>query len=336
MATVPAVVHHLALRLPHKKGEGNAARCTENAMLLYSCFRHLHCQNIQSELHHNKHHDDEALSVSTGNTTHAIVTATAIFLRRVPRCIRSPKSVDDIMHEFPDVKVKNSGPTGTPLRKQAKQNPGGKKTFTKQPTYFPSMQNTKGTLVTKDARRSWEAAVTVSPERLYEKNMCPPSHDEHGAMKKTNISVFIGRPLRAEHTPVTEPAWLSRAVNLLPSVEDKNSDSLYLDSRDQYEERLALLTGDTFEVNSRYSNDLKGQLPMPKEMLLRARYAFLMDSTSLKNVLFKKMVMMIQLSRIPEIAEALVTMFDPEMTGTHREPPPKRIIISNVLDHLAC
>ena len=47
------------------------------------------------------------------------------------------------------------------------------------------------------------------------------------------------------------------------------------------------------------------------------------------------MVLTVPLSRIPEMAAILVTMFDPEMTGTHQEPPPKRVIISNVLDHLS-
>ena len=36
------------------------------------------------------------------------------------------------------------------------------------------------------------------------------------------------------------------------------------------------------------------------------------------------------------MAEVLVTMFDLETLGTHREPPPKRVMISNVFDHLAC
>ena len=42
------------------------------------------------------------------------------------------------------------------------------------------------------------------------------------------------------------------------------------------------------------------------------------------------------LSRIPAMAEVLVTMFDPEKTGTFKEPPPRRVIISNVFDHPAC
>ena len=67
------------------------------------------------------------------------------------------RTVKDIMHEYPDVKVKDSGPTGNPLRKQAVQNPGSKRTFTKQPDYLRQCGKTKGTLVTKDARRSWEA-----------------------------------------------------------------------------------------------------------------------------------------------------------------------------------
>ena len=43
------------------------------------------------------------------------------------------RTVKDIMSEYLDVKVKNGGPTGTPLRKQAIQTPGGKKTFTRPP-----------------------------------------------------------------------------------------------------------------------------------------------------------------------------------------------------------
>ena len=74
------------------------------------------------------------------------------------------------MGDYPGLKVTNSGPTGTPLRKQAIQHPT-KRTFTKQPTYLSPMQNTKGTLITKDSRRIWESAVIVSPEWLFEKNI---------------------------------------------------------------------------------------------------------------------------------------------------------------------
>ena len=233
------------------------------------------------------------------------------------------------MSEYPDVKVDNSGPTGTPLRKQRIQNPGSKKTFTRQPIYLNPMQNGLRSLVTKDARRAWEAAVIVSPEWLYKKNMCPPNDNEHAPMKKMNVSV--GQWLTS----------LSRAVNVLPGVENNYLDSLNIDLRNQFEDRYKLLTGETFAINSSYAKGLEAQLPMPKEMLRRARYKLIIDATFLKNVpidnvLSDVIVMTIPLSRIPEMAEVVVTMFDPEVTGTYRKPPPKRVIFSNVLDHLAC
>ena len=101
----------------------------------------------------------------------------------------SQRTVKDIMGDYPGLKITNSGPTGTPLRKQAIQHPI-KRTFTKQPTYLSPMQNTKGTLITKDSRRIWESAVIVSPEWLFEKNMCPPNDEEHARLKKANVPVI--------------------------------------------------------------------------------------------------------------------------------------------------
>ena len=186
------------------------------------------------------------------------------------------RTVKDIMSEYPDVKVKNSGPACTPLRKQAIQTPGSKKTFTKQAIYLNPMQNRHGSLVTKDARRTWEAAVIVSPGWLYQKNMWPPSDDEHAKMKKMNVSVFLGRPLR-------ETAWLSRAVNILPGVEDNYLDSLNIELRNQFEDRYTLLMGETFAINARYARGLEARLPMPNERLQRAHYALIVDSTFLNK-----------------------------------------------------
>ena len=42
------------------------------------------------------------------------------------------------------------------------------------------------------------------------------------------------------------------------------------------------------------------------------------------------------LARIPEMAEMLLAMFDPNLTGSLREPPPQRVVIANILDHMAC
>ena len=92
----------------------------------------------------------------TDSTTSIIITKQLIAQRATPRpqtsqAPQSPsvgyqgtsgpqRTVKDIMSEYPDVKVKNSGPIGTPLRKQARQNPASKKTFTRQPIYLHPMQ----------------------------------------------------------------------------------------------------------------------------------------------------------------------------------------------------
>ena len=161
---------------------------------------------------------------------------------------QAQRTVQDIMGDYPDLKVTNSGPTGTALRKQAIQHPT-KRTFTNQPTHLSPMQNTKGSLVTKDARRIWESAVIVSPEWLFEKNMCLPIDEQHATLKKPNVSVFMTRPLRADHTPTNEPPWLGKAMNVLPNVEDNYLDALNIDHHGQFKERYFLRAGERFEVN---------------------------------------------------------------------------------------
>ena len=71
-----------------------------------------------------------------------------------------------------------------------------------------------------------------------------------------NVSAFLGRPLRADYLQASEPAWLSRAMNILPGVEDNYLDSLNIDLRNQFEERYTLLMGETFTCALRLDNRL--------------------------------------------------------------------------------
>ena len=48
------------------------------------------------------------------------------------------------------------------------------------------------------------------------------------------------------------------------------------------------------------------------------------------------MAITMPLARIPEMAEMVVAVFDPNLTDSLKEPPPQRVIIANVLDHMAC
>ena len=111
--------------------------------------------------------------------------------------------------------------------------------------------------------------------------------------------------------------WLSRAANLLPSVEYKYPDALNIDLQEHFEERYKLQAGESFAINRRYARGLEAQVPMPKDRLQRARYALVIDSSlknvEVDNVLSNVMVLTLPLSKIPEMAEVMFGMFNPEM-----------------------
>ena len=72
-----------------------------------------------------------------------------------------------------------------------------------------------------------------------------------------------------------------------------------------------------------------------------ARYCVMMDSTVPCDLLFDNLVpdvlvITMPLSRLPEMAEVAIAMFAPELEGSQKEPPPRRIIFSNLMDHMAC
>ena len=120
-------------------------------------------------------------------------------------------AVKDIMFAYPDVKVKNSGPTGTLPRKQAIQNPCSKKTFTRQPYILAT--HAKLSRITGDERckKKMGGGGDVFARMVVPRKHISPNDDEHANIKKMNVSVFPGRPLRANFEQASEPAWLSRA-----------------------------------------------------------------------------------------------------------------------------
>ena len=165
--------------------------------------------------------------------------------------------------------------------------------------------------------------------RMTHSGRAAPLDDEtQNEIKQLNTTVFMSRLLRPHEHQMQEPKWLTRAVNLLPSVEDNYLEPLPLDPRDQCIARSQLVEVKTFEINKRYAGDLEAQIPMPKDMLQRTRYALLIDSTFSKNVPIGNVP--------PDVIEVLVTMSDPTMRGTYKEPPPKGVIIYNVFDHMTC
>ena len=70
------------------------------------------------------------------------------------------------------------------------------------------------------------------------------------------------------------------------------------------------------------------------------RYCVMIDSTvpcdlPFDNLVPDVLVVAMPLSRLPEMAEVAIAMFAPELEGSQREPPPRRIIFSNLMDHMA-
>ena len=54
------------------------------------------------------------------------------------------------------------------------------------------------------------------------------------------------------------------------------------------------------------------------------------------NLMPDVLVLTMPLSRFAEIAEMVGTIYDPNLRGSQKEPPPQRVIFASLLDHMAC
>ena len=128
--------------------------------------------------------------------------------------------------------------------------------------------------------------------------------------------------------------WSSESAT---SVEDNYLDSLNIDLRNQFEERIRLTVWRNFRITLQILEGFKGSTAIAKGKVAACALR-LTDGLHLSedNVLPDVMFMTIPLFRIPEMAELLVAEFVPDVTGTYRTPPRKRVVISKVHDHVAC
>ena len=147
--------------------------------------------------------------------------------------------------------------------------------------FLPPPTDTQGSHVTRDARRICETAEQISEEWHLEKQAAPSNNETQREIKQMTVMVIMSRLLRPQDHQTQQHAWLTLAVNLLPSVEDNYLDSLTIDSRDQFAARYQLGQGESFAINKKYACDLE-EIPMPKDRLQRIRYALLIDSTFTK------------------------------------------------------
>ena len=150
---------------------------------------------------------------------------------------QSQRTPNDIMGQYPHVDVTNSVPTGTPLQKTGHSR--HRQIDLHQTATFPTTHaKHQGYIGDKGCQKDLGGRSGSFPEWLYE-------------MNETTVSVCLCRSLRADHNPQNDPAWLIRAVSLLPSSDDNYLDSLNIDLRNHFEERYTLLAGETFEMNKR-------------------------------------------------------------------------------------
>ena len=99
--------------------------------------------------------------------------------------------------------------------------------------------------------------------------------------------------------------------------------------------------GETWETHSQYPRSLEAIKPGSKEEIQRTRYCIMVDSTVpcdllLDNISPDVLVVTMPLSRLPEMAEVAIAMFSPEPKSPQREPPPRRFVFANLMDHMAC
>ena len=147
--------------------------------------------------------------------------------------------------------------------------------------------------------------------------------------------------LRPRDADMSEQDWEQRAREQLPMTPNDYMAPLRRNVAEQFPARYVLREGETWEANARYARNLGSLKPLLKAALQRARYCMAVDSTCrsalpIDNLMLDVLVLTMPLSRFAEIAEMVGAMYDPNLRGSQKEPPPQRVIFANLLDHMAC
>ena len=210
---------------------------------------------------------------------------------------------------------------------------------TPQP-YFPQSDDVAGTVVTRNANRIWQVAPRLDERQFRDRQRVPPSSADQAQLKKLSIVAHVTRTLRAYDADKGETAWEQRVVQRLTTAHDNYLRPMMNDLHAQCA-RYSLQRGETWETHGQYPRSLKAIQPISKNALQRTRYCVIMDSIvpcdlPFDNLVPDVLVVTMPLSRLPEMAEVAIVMFSPELERSQRKPPPRMIIFSNLMDHMAC
>ena len=209
------------------------------------------------------------------------------------------------------------------------------------PAFLPPSDDVSGSVVTNDSKRSWMAAEHLYPSQCAIKKRTPPTETEQKEINRTTIPAQVTRSLRPRDADMSEQAWEQRAREQLPMTTNDYMAPLQHNITEQFPARYVLREGETWEANARYARNLRSLKPLLKAALQRARYCMAVDSTCrsdlpIDNLLPDVLVLTMPLSRFAEVAEMVGAIYDPNLRGSQKEPPPQRVIFANLLDHMAC
>ena len=209
------------------------------------------------------------------------------------------------------------------------------------PPYYPQSDNVSGSVVTRDANRIWQVAPGLNDRQFRDRQKVTPSSANQAQLRKLSNTAHLSRTLCAFDADTGEAAWEQRVVRRLTTAHDNYLRHMQNDLHQQCSARYSLQSGETWETHSRYSRSLKAMKPISKEAIQRTRYCVMVDSTvpcyhPLDNIIPDVLVVTMPLSRLPEMAEVAIAMFSPDLEGPLREPPPRRMIFANLMNHMAC
>ena len=209
------------------------------------------------------------------------------------------------------------------------------------PTYFPQSDNVSGTVVTRDANRIWQVAQRLNDRQFRDRQRVSPSSADQAQLKKLSIVAHLLRTLRVFDTDIGEPAWEQRVIQRLTTAHDNYLRPMQKNLNEQCSASYSLQPGETWETHSQYPRNLNAIKPISKNSIQRTRYCVMSDSTvpcdlPFDNIVPDKLVVTMPLSRLLEMAEVAIAMFAPDLEGSQKEPPPRRIIFANLMDHMDC
>ena len=229
--------------------------------------------------------------------------------------------------ESTDNSVRSSSSTGKP---------SGKKFA---PPYYPQSDDVSGSVITRDANRIWQVAPRLNERQFRDRQRVPPTSTQQAQLKTLPVIVHLSRTLRPFNADTGEAAWEQRVINRITATHDNYLRPMQNNLHEQCSARYSLRPGESWETHSQYPRNLKAMKPITKEAIQRTRYCVLIDSTvpcdlPFDNIIPDVLVATMPLSRLPEMAEVAIAIFSSEIL--QKEPPPKRIIFANVMDHMAC